>query len=144
MLPVLNKFFGHKSVSIADSQVSKILLDIGPAKTDEKFDGWYHFIKDLVTSAKQQSDAYEWVKDSGGCKYDLVVWRAIASHINFRTNRHPSLEAIKLLDHQAVNNWDYINQLAYNCMRYEAELLAAPDQQALDTLREITASLVSE
>jgi len=144
MLPMFQKIFGSKTSEPTNSQLSKILLDIGPEKTDEKFDGWYHFIKDVVSSSKQQNDALEWVKDSGACKYEHVLWKSIASNIYFRTKRHPDIEAIKQLDRAAVNNWDYINQLAYNCMRYEAELLAAPDQEALSTLREITASLVSE
>jgi hypothetical protein len=141
MLTVFNKLFGSKNTRSKDAQLSKILLDEGPAKTDEKFDGWYHFIKDTVTSAKQQNDALVWVEGTGACKYEHRLWQAIASNIYFRTKRHPDLEAIKQLDYQAVNNWDYINQLAYNCLKYEEQLVASPDKVALDTLREITATV---
>lgn len=142
MLSVINIIRAHKHPPALNEQLSKILLDEGPQPTAEKFDGWYHFIEDAVTTYKRQKDAFEWVKDSGGCKYDHALWKAIASHIHFRTKRHPDLEAIKTLERAAVNNCDYILQLAYNCMMYEAQLRSGPDKVALDTLREITSSIV--
>jgi hypothetical protein len=142
MRTVLTKIFGSKQPPMMDTQLSKILLDIGPEKTDEKFDGWYDFIHDTVASIKRQKDAFEWVKNTGGAKYDHALWKAIASHMYFRTKRHPDLDAIKQLDYDAVTNCNYETQLAYNCMIYEEELLTTPDHVALATLKEMTASIV--
>jgi hypothetical protein len=142
MRTVLTKLFGSKQPPMMDTQLSKILLDIGPTKIADKFDGWYDFINDTVNSFKRQKDAFEWVKGSGGSKYDHALWKAIASHMYFRTKRHPDPEAIKQLDYEAVTNCDYVTQLAYNCMIYEEALLTSPDHVALATLKEMTASIV--
>jgi hypothetical protein len=142
MRTVLTKIFSNKQPPMMNTQLSKILLDIGPSKTAEKFDGWYDFIHDTVASIKRQKNAFEWVKNSGGSKYDHTLKKAIASHMYFRTKRHPNLETIKQLDYNAHTNCDYVTQLAYNCMIYEEELLTTPDHVALATLKEITESMV--
>jgi hypothetical protein len=143
MLNAFQKIFQSKpTFAVMNDDLKKIIVTIDALdKPDEVLNGWYDFLKDVVPSLKRQANADVFLKEHGACQYLVEIRKAIASHLYYRTHRHPDPEAIIDLEYEANGNFDYIKQLAYNCMRYESDvLMQSPDHVALKTLREITAN----
>lgn len=140
MLNAIQKIFNSKpTIPVMDDELKKILITFNETqRSDEALDGWYDFLKDLVPGLKRQANADVFNKEHGACNYLIEVRKAIASHLYYKTRRHPDMDAIIDLEIDADGNFDYIKQLAYNCMRYEYQLMQSPDKVALQTLRELT------
>lgn len=141
MLTAIQKMFNTKpAFSVMSDDMKKILITFNETqKSAEALDGWYDFLKGVVPGLQRQANANVFNKEHGACNYLVEIRKAIASNLYHRTRRHPDMDAIIDLETEAVGNFDYVKQLAYNCMRYEADiLLQTPDKVALETLRELT------
>jgi hypothetical protein len=143
MLGAIRNLFAPKQPPVIDESLQKIIITIENIDDEpkDKLNGWYDFIADTVPSLKRKAGAMDYVPGTGLCKYEVELQKTIAGHIFFRTGRHPNLEQIIELEHDAATNYNHIKQLAYNCMMYEAQLVNTPTTEHLDALREITAEL---